>query len=187
MYVRSISVARWARRAPHVRAPVGRSPYGACPLRGQSRARHQEATEYSVRFGSVRWKILTEPPNFLFKKWPGIGLFQPSFFNYFTKNFMDFSVNFAIWSMFFVWLVLNTLIVSSFMMCSTQVNNQSKSLFRSRDWLSANQGPVLLTFQENQPKQVNNQSTRYLGQVTGSGYQPIRDQYFLIRFLKCGD
>eukprot|EP00116_Pleurobrachia_bachei_P012409 sb/3472671/ len=83
-----------------------------------------EATEYSVRFGSVRWfgvfsavrfgsvrwKILTEPPNFLFKKWPGIGLFQPSFFNYFKKNFMDFSVNFAIWSMFFVWLVLKTLI-----------------------------------------------------------------------------
>eukprot|EP00116_Pleurobrachia_bachei_P018576 sb/3478838/ len=37
---------------------------------------NQEATEYSVRFGSVRWKILTEPPNLLIKKWPGIGLFS---------------------------------------------------------------------------------------------------------------
>ena len=33
----------------------------------------------SVRFGSE--EILTEPPNFLFKKWPEIELFQPSFFN----------------------------------------------------------------------------------------------------------
>eukprot|EP00116_Pleurobrachia_bachei_P012398 sb/3472660/ len=63
-------------------------------------------------------------------------------------------------------------------------------LFRSRDWLSANQGPVLpnsvvLSWLNgtlkirNRPKQPT--KTRYLGHVTG--YQPIRDQYFLIRFL----
>ena len=58
----------------------------------------QEATESSVRFGlvffrrfsSVRWKILTEPSNFLFKKWPETELLQPSFFN----CPMDFNVNF---------------------------------------------------------------------------------------------
>eukprot|EP00116_Pleurobrachia_bachei_P011412 sb/3471674/ len=94
------------------------------------------------------------------------------------------------------------------------------SLFRSRDWLSANQGPVFpdsighetsyldypyphskfLVFSEkcvmvsklpfslpvnrgsgklgNRPKQLPIR-TRYLGHVTS--YQPIRDQYFLIR------
>ena len=36
-------------------------------------------------FGSVRGKILTEPPNFLFKKLREIELFQPSFFYYSTK------------------------------------------------------------------------------------------------------
>ena len=41
----------------------------------------------SVRFGSVRWKILTEPPNFLVKKWPEIGLFQLWFFQLFHEKF----------------------------------------------------------------------------------------------------
>ena len=70
------------------------------PVSGASGA-FQEATEYSVRFGSVRWfgvfsavrfgsvrwKILTEPPNFLVKKWPEIGLFQLWFFQLFHEKF----------------------------------------------------------------------------------------------------
>eukprot|EP00116_Pleurobrachia_bachei_P010150 sb/3470412/ len=60
----------------------------------------------------------------------------------------------------------------------TQVNNQSSnSLFRSRDWLSANQGPVFLLNQMPHAPVTSKQPirTRYLGHVTG--YQPIRDQY----------
>ena len=41
------------------------------------------------RFGSVRWKILTKPPNFLFKKWPEIEFFI------IPRNCMDFNVNFS--------------------------------------------------------------------------------------------
>eukprot|EP00116_Pleurobrachia_bachei_P004072 sb/3464334/ len=48
-----------------------------------------------------------------------------------------------------------------------QIITNQNSLFRSRDWLSANQGPL------------NNQSEQPISHVTG--YQPIRDQYFLIR------
>eukprot|EP00116_Pleurobrachia_bachei_P002928 sb/3463190/ len=68
------------------------------------------------------------------------------------------------------------------------VNNQSESLFRSRDLLSANQGPVLVGFcpdiiylipQGTDRHTLTTNQNRYLGHVTG--YQPIRDQYFLIR------
>eukprot|EP00116_Pleurobrachia_bachei_P007386 sb/3467648/ len=70
------------------------------------------------------------------------------------------------------------------------------SLFRSSNWLSANQGPVFYDsvvgprFTEEpgksgstEPTETSKQPirTRYLGQVTG--YQPIRDQYFMIRLV----
>eukprot|EP00116_Pleurobrachia_bachei_P011724 sb/3471986/ len=57
------------------------------------------------------------------------------------------------------------------------------SIFRSRDWLSANQGPVfrgsyiyqtLYSGTETSKQPIR---TRYLGHLTG--YQPIRDQYLL--------
>eukprot|EP00116_Pleurobrachia_bachei_P009009 sb/3469271/ len=52
------------------------------------------------------------------------------------------------------------------------------SLFRSRDWLLANQGVGTNINQSLLIRQLPIR-TRYLGHVTG--YQPIRDQYFLIR------
>eukprot|EP00116_Pleurobrachia_bachei_P014573 sb/3474835/ len=69
-----------------------------------------------------------------------------------------------------------------------QITNQN-SLFMSRDWLSANQGPVFPDSVGSCLKQSNLMGvgdtskhpirTRYLGHVTGN--QPITDQCFLIR------
>eukprot|EP00116_Pleurobrachia_bachei_P017006 sb/3477268/ len=68
------------------------------------------------------------------------------------------------------------------------ITNQN-SLCRSRDWLPANQGPpetkqpirthVMLSNKIIEPAETSKQPirTRYLGHVTG--YQQIRDQYFL--------
>eukprot|EP00116_Pleurobrachia_bachei_P016967 sb/3477229/ len=55
------------------------------------------------------------------------------------------------------------------------------SLFRTRDWLSTNQGlvfPHCVTHLPTDKTVLQPIRTRYLGHVTG--YQPIRDQYFLI-------
>eukprot|EP00116_Pleurobrachia_bachei_P007017 sb/3467279/ len=73
---------------------------------------------------------------------------------------------------------------------STLTTNQN-SLFMSCDWLSANQGPVfpdsvgsyeksnLFSWRRRKGALLRPIRTRYLCHVTG--YQPIRDQYFLIR------
>eukprot|EP00116_Pleurobrachia_bachei_P006062 sb/3466324/ len=71
-----------------------------------------------------------------------------------------------------------------------KLTTNQNSLFRSRDWLSANQGPVFAYLVVKSPDHPVQEPirTRHLGHVTG--YQPIRDQYFG-RFLilpgQCSD
>ena len=59
----------------------------------------QEATEYSVRFGSV--ENFDRTTEFFVQKMAKNWAFSAIIFRLFHEIFMNFSVNFAIWSMFF--------------------------------------------------------------------------------------
>ena len=87
-----------------------------------NRSLEQEATESSVRFGSVvrcffggsvrfgSVENFDRTTEFFVQKWPEIEILQPSFFQLFHENCMDFNVNFfKLFSQTFR-MILNTLI-----------------------------------------------------------------------------
>eukprot|EP00116_Pleurobrachia_bachei_P006752 sb/3467014/ len=73
-----------------------------------------------------------------------------------------------------------------------KLTTNQNSLFRSRDWLSANQGPVFpdsvgSCTRHTLTKDKTTTKVQRTDRNTLTGYQPIRDQYFLIRSVPVPD